>query len=252
LEQGTENEKMKAKFICFQCGTEFERYESEMRRNKSERVYCSAKCRNLSWIGSGNPNYGHTNSQEVRERMSRNHKGVIAWNKGLTKEDSPSIAKYAKQLVGNQFGKANKGHGKQNIVLRKRNLENNPMKNPETRDKMIASKKGKMVGEENPNWNGGTSFTPYCPKFNRTLKDSIRDEFNRGCLICERPESELKRKLHVHHVDYDREQGCNGKKWALVPLCGSCHTKTNYNKGYWIELINSLLYSKRFKVILWL
>lgn len=52
-------------------------------------------------------------------------------------------------------------------------------------------------------------------------------------MLCNKHESELKRRHDVHHIDYNKLQGCEGHQWKLVPLCRSCHTKTNHNRKYW-------------------
>jgi len=31
--------------------------------------------------------------------------------------------------------------------------------------------------------------------------------------------------LSVHHIDADKMQGCNGKKWYLCVLCRSCNSR---------------------------
>lgn len=90
-------------------------------------------------------------------------------------------------------------------------------------------------GVLNPRWCGGKSFEPYCPAFTKSLKESIRDEFGRKCFLC--GISENGRKLDIHHVDYNKSQGCSGFKWGLVPLCHRCHTKTNWNRWYWFALL---------------
>lgn len=89
------------------------------------------------------------------------------------------------------------------------------------------------TGERNQNWMGGKSFEPYCNKFNKSLKEEIRDRFGRRCFLCDEPENG--KKLCVHHVDYNKRQGC-GTKWNLIPLCASCHTKTITNRHYWFNL----------------
>ena len=97
-------------------------------------------------------------------------------------------------------------------------------------------------GEKHPAWKGGISFEPYCPEFNKDLKEKIRIRFSRRCFLCGVPENG---KHHcVHHVDYNKNAICNGKSWALVPLCGSCHSKTNANRWYWFNLlINYWMYN---------
>ncbi len=95
----------------------------------------------------------------------------------------------------------------------------------------VASRMGKLwVGEKAHNWRGGASFYPYCPKFNEAKKEEIREKYDRKCAYCGRPEAEnitksgKHKKLSVHHVDRDKEQGCNGKHWQLVPVCMHCHS----------------------------
>ncbi len=92
----------------------------------------------------------------------------------------------------------------------------------------------KIRGPKCGMWKGGISFGEYCPKFNNRLKEEIREAFGRRCFICGAPENGY--KLHVHHCDYNKGQGC-GKRWNLVPLCRSCHMKTNSNRHYHFNLL---------------
>ena len=94
-----------------------------------------------------------------------------------------------------------------------------------------------LVGSGASNWRGGKSFEPYCFKFTTNLKESVRDRFGRTCFLCPTTEEENGRKLCVHHVDYNKGQGC-GHAWSLLPLCDSCHSRTNYNRWYWFGLLN--------------
>lgn len=91
-------------------------------------------------------------------------------------------------------------------------------------------------GAGNKSWLGGISFEPYCPKFNEKLKECIREQFDRKCFLCGAPENG--QRLHVHHVDYNKGQGC-GRQWSLITLCSSCHAKTNYNRHYWFNLLSN-------------
>ena len=97
-------------------------------------------------------------------------------------------------------------------------------------------------GEKSYRWLGGISFLPYCPKFNRKLKEEVRNKFRRKCFLCGKTEVENNGKnMCVHHIDYDKEQGCNGKTFELVPLCRSCHSKTNGERdSQRIMIINKL------------
>lgn len=92
----------------------------------------------------------------------------------------------------------------------------------------------KIRGAKCGMWKGGISFGEYCPKFNDRLKEEIREAFGRKCFLCGAPENGY--KLHVHHCDYNKGQGC-GQRWNLIPLCRSCHMKTNSNRHYYFNLL---------------
>jgi hypothetical protein len=117
--------------------------------------------------------------------------------------------------------------------------ENNPTKRLDVRYKMSRSLTGINKGNKNPNWKGGSSFVPYCQKFNNEIKELIREKFDRKCYLCDITERDNCIKLSVHHIDYNKNSICNGQDWALVPLCQKCHTKTNFNRWYWFNLLIS-------------
>ena len=107
-------------------------------------------------------------------------------------------------------------------------------------------------GKNNPNWQDN-SVNEYCSKFNNNCKESNRNKYNNRCFLCGKLEKDnitkkgKMKKLHVHHIDYDKEQGCNNKKWLLVPLCNSCHAKTSgkYLRDYYQKIILNLLYIRK-------
>lgn len=127
----------------------------------------------------------------------------------------------------------------------------------ETRKKMSKAKTGGSMseevkkklsalnsGENHPQWKGGISFEPYCNKFNGKLKEEIREKYNRNCILCNKCECENGQRLSIHHVDYNKSCGCDGLKCVLVPLCQSCHAKTNHNREYWENLIIDKVFKK--------
>lgn len=85
-------------------------------------------------------------------------------------------------------------------------------------------------GDRNPAWLGGISFEPYPIKWTDKFKESIRERDNYVCQECGVHQDELKRKLHIHHIDYDKD---NLNPDNLIALCINCHTKTNHNRDYW-------------------
>ena len=102
-------------------------------------------------------------------------------------------------------------------------------------------------GEDAGNWRGGSSFEPYCEKFNNQFKECIRDRFNRLCFLCGMTEKENGRKLDVHHVNYDKSCLCNDVDCEFVPLCQKCHVKTNGDREYWESYIMEKLELERKK-----
>lgn len=150
-------------------------------------------------------------SEETLKKMSDSHKGKSTWNKGKKMNDEWRI----------NASNAHKGH----------------LHSKETKILMSNSRKG----SGNANWRGGKSFEPYCYKFNEEFKEYIRNKFERKCYICgiseedQLPNAKKKHRLYIHHVDYNKNDICNGYSWAFIPLCSPCHSKTNGNRWYWFN-----------------
>jgi hypothetical protein len=78
-------------------------------------------------------------------------------------------------------------------------------------------------------WESFAVGQEYCPKFDEACRESNRDKYGRRCFICDLPEEEnitstgTFKKLNVHHVDMNKNQGCDGIRWKLIPLCMKCH-----------------------------
>jgi hypothetical protein len=96
-----------------------------------------------------------------------------------------------------------------------------------------------VSGENSHAWRGGKSFEPYCPKFNKFVREEIRERFDRACLLCGTHENG--RRLSIHHVDYNKNDMCNGMKWALIPLCTSCHAKNKFRSTFLFQSMDKLL-----------
>jgi hypothetical protein len=122
-----------------------------------------------------------------------------------------------------------------------------------------------LSGENNWNWTGGSK--DYCEKWSLELRRRIRAFFNDICVECGTPQNN-KKKLHCHHVYYDKKACCSaneaGKYFSnlgikehphsfeivgdpnkFVALCDTCHKKTSgkRNREYWAghfeEIINN-------------
>jgi len=68
----------------------------------------------------------------------------------------------------------------------------------------------------------------YCDKFDDERRESVRNKYDRRCFICNAHEDAFAKRLSVHHVDRNRDQGCNEVDWKLVPLCASCHAQAHH------------------------
>jgi hypothetical protein len=95
----------------------------------------------------------------------------------------------------------------------------------------------KLLGENHPGWNNGSSFEPYTKDFTEQLKESIRDRDNHECQNCGMTEEEhlivYGRILYVHHIDYNKK---NCKEDNLITTCFGCNNRANFNRDYWQKI----------------
>jgi len=171
-------------------------------------------------------------SEETIKRMSEAQKGKHLSEEGKLKLSKFFSGRKLPPLSGEhkrKIGEANRGkcpskeaRQKMSECHKRENLSK------ETRQKLSECQKG----SKHWNWQGGKSPELYSIQFNRELKELIRQRDNYQCQLCGMPECENIVKLSVHHIDYNKK---NCLPSNLVSLCISCHTKTNYNKKYWIE-----------------
>jgi hypothetical protein len=92
------------------------------------------------------------------------------------------------------------------------------------------SKKGRFNG----NYANGKSREPYTLEFNERLKESIRKRDHCRCQLCSKTQKQqikqLKKKLSVHHIDYNKE---NCKEDNLITLCLKCNNIVNKHRNWW-------------------
>lgn len=183
-------------------------------------------------------NKGKKMSQEYCENIKLHHsKGIPAWSKGKTGVFSEETLK---KMSESHKGKPTWNTGKkmdENWCLKASLAHLGCSHSEETKLRMSEDRSG----PKNSNWRGGKSFEPYCPKFNEEFKEYIRNKFNRRCFICgiaeedQLPNAKKKHRLYIHHVDYNKNDICNGYSWPFIPLCSSCHSKTNGKRWYWFN-----------------
>lgn len=191
--------------------------------------------------------------------------GGIPWNKGkicpqFSGKNNPMYGKHHTNEAKAKIGWASLGErnpAKRQEVREKirQTLLNHPV-SEETKKKLKEFHKGKhyslktefkkgnrvselikrkisksLQGDKHWNWQGGKSFEPYGLEFNEDLKEVIRNRDGRKCFICEKTELENEKKLMVHHIDYNKN---NNNPDNLITLCLSCHSKTSFDRDYWI------------------
>ena len=98
----------------------------------------------------------------------------------------------------------------------------------------------KISGENHWNWQDGISDNPYPQEFKKELKQQILERDDHTCQ-CPNCTIENPKRMHVHHIDYDKK---NNNPKNLITLCGSCHIKTNYNRKYFTEFYQNIMINK--------
>lgn len=146
-----------------------------------------------------------------------------------------------------KFYQKNKKLSEENIKkvkegIKKRREKLGYINSPQARRKLSKTRIERELSsmENNPMWAGGSSFEPYGIEFNKKLKKAIKER-DGCCMFCNIGFDDLKllkRRVHIHHVNYDKT--CNLPQ-NLLTLCNPCHSKTNTNRKHWIKFFQSLL-----------
>ena len=165
---------------------------------------CQSKRHSKLITGKNNPFYGHKMSKELYDKLIKIN----------TKHKRPFLC----IDCGKKISDACYFCGTKRCLPCSRKGERNPMY-------------GKSR-ELSPTWKGGVSFEPYPLGWDKTHREQIRYRDKYTCQLCGIPEVECIRKLHVHHIDYNKK---NIIPENLISLCNACHSKTNHNRDYWIK-----------------
>lgn len=160
-------------------------------------------------------------SERTREKLRETHVGKRPSQETIEKNRLAHIGKTISPEQRAKIGAAHRGM----------------KRSQQTRENISKSLVGHpaLSGPNSVQWRGGASKKKYCPEFNVRTRRKTRERFNRTCLICGAPENG--KHLAVHHIDYNKMQGCKGRGWLLVTLCASCHGKTCHERWHWFALL---------------
>ena len=172
----------------------------------------------LAVSGSKNPMYGKHLTEETKIKLSLANRGQVPWIKGKHHTEKTK-AQQSKAMIGKYRSEEYRAN------IRKARL--GKYHSEETKLKISLTNSG----ENHPQWQGGISSEPYGVEFNDVLREQVRERDNHTCQICGIGESGY--KLHIHHIDYNKE---NNNPANLITLCINCHPKTNHNREFWQNL----------------
>jgi len=216
----------KIKVICEICKKEFELFPNYAKERK--HLFCSQDC-----------------YKQWRKEQSEKNKmviscGICGENIKIYKEgyDPNTIICCSKKCEG--ILKSQTRRGKNNPMFGRTHTER-------SRESISKKRSGKYTGKNASGWKGGVSFLPYCFLFNKRRRNAVRTFFANRCICCGKNVNEnitntgKQKELSVHHIDHDKEQGCNGRPFNLVPLCIKCHSKELYHEQEYKNYINKTL-----------
>ena len=196
--------------LCIKCANQMEERREEQTRTMT---------------GEGNPNFGCKTSEKTLGLQR-----AVKLGKNNPMYGQPRSAKDRKAISD-----ATMGHDvSQNTRDAVSKAQKNRAKPKEERIRISCGMQGIPVEEFN-----GFAEDKYCYKFNEPCREHNREKYDRKCFLCGKLESENGRKLSVHHIDGNKDQGCNGHDWKLTPLCGVCHglTQGKANLDLWYARI---------------
>jgi len=179
-------------------------------------------------------------------------KGVVPWDRGLTKETDNRVKTISDKLIGKPLSQerrvkcrlANLGRHHTDDSKKKMSKSRTGDKNPfygkthtEKFRKQLSELNKTRRGEFAPNWRGGLTRVQYPDTWTDEYKHQIRVRDGVKCALCLCKDHQL----DVHHIDYDKNN-CSEKN--LITLCHPCHLYTNGDRKFWIDLFADLMGGK--------
>jgi hypothetical protein len=202
-------------------------------------------------------------SEETKEKQRVGNQKPKPRSPEVIERLKPLNQKLGKQLGLSNIGRHHTEESKTLMSVSKTGEKNHffgKQHTCESIEKISKSRLGKNTGENNPLWKGGISFVPYCFRFNNRRRKSVRKFFDNYCICCGCHADEniskgtrkilVPKELSVHHILHDKNEGCNGIPFNLVPMCEACHLTERWDEEGFKKHINTAL-SEGFKWGIW-
>ena len=227
--------------FCIDC-------KKEVKNSKAKRCW---KCSHLRQKGKNAPNYKNGRAIKKYHCLDCGKKVCITngmYGKQLCKSCSmKKLFKNPKNHPKNIDGRTNKQYfckicnkkiSLHSAIYGKKRCHScaNKIRTKETKKKMSLSAGGTGIPYEHNDY----------PKEFYEIKEQIRKRDNYECQNCGMTEEEhlivFGMILHVHHIDYNK-QNCNENN--LVALCLQCNLRANSNRDYWKGIYNNIKENKK-------
>lgn len=225
--KGSDNPNWKGGLVKVKC-TFCEKIIERKKKDTKNRInlFCSKECASKFRKGKENIKISLTRKKLFKE-------GKLPFFIGAKGSDNIMFGKKHTLETRKRISEASKGH---------KFLEGTKLKMKKSAknryDLGLMPKNIGAFNEKNSAWKGGISFEPYTIDFNKHFKNLIRERDDHKCVLCQKVQSQLKYKLDVHHIDYNKK---NTTRFNCVSLCRNCHGLTTTNRAQWTIFFQSLL-----------
>jgi 5-methylcytosine-specific restriction endonuclease McrA len=201
-----------------------------------KKITCSVKCQqawqqSIPWEDRVGIEFATGFRKKMSILSSTNNPSTFP---GVSEKISNGMKKYIADNPGIRSGENNSFFGKTHTDETKQYLKETKL----GKWSYSAEQKNKQTEntprrENHPNWQGGIANGEYGPEFNKLLKLEIKESYNFTCQLCNITNTDL----DIHHIDYDKNNNISAN---LIPLCKTCHGKTNYNRNRWKGLLTEI------------
>ena len=172
----------------------------------------------------GNKNSTAPKSQEHKNKIRQSLLGKKDSKETIEKKRMARLKNPVKYWKGkNKSPFSGKKHTKETKEIMSQSKSLFYKNNPEFIKQLSISKQG----DKSYFWHGGVWHNPYAKEFTKSYRKQIKQRDNLKCRLCNSTY-----RLSAHHINYNKMDFSEDN---LITLCNYCHSKTNFNREYWIK-----------------